>query len=114
MFIRDFRSGHSQMQTIKTFHLTSASSEVELAERSLPSVSGAELVRALTIAGAVVVGEADHGTLLRVVRHLVFVRNAHAIDHWTLVDALRAAGITPARFRELIDEIASAVRSKVG
>ena len=69
---------------------------------------------ALTAVGAAVVGQADHGTLLRAHRRLVFVRSTHAVDHWTLVDALRAAGIPPARFREILDEIALAARAKVG
>jgi hypothetical protein len=38
------RSGNSQARTIKSFHLGYASSDVELAEASLPPVSGAELV----------------------------------------------------------------------
>jgi hypothetical protein len=114
MFIRDFRSGNSQARTIKTFHLGAASSEVDLAEASLPPVSGAELVTALTIAGAVVVGQADHGTMLRAQRRLIFVRNTHSVDHWMVIDSLRAAGIPPARFRELLAEIASAIRTRVG
>jgi hypothetical protein len=73
------------------------------------AVSGDELRTVLLRSGARLVARQGHGDLLEVRRHLVFVRGSQVLPSADLVDALRMAAITPARFLEMIGELRAQV-----
>ncbi|HEY8091529.1 MAG TPA: hypothetical protein VIF09_26875 [Polyangiaceae bacterium] len=66
-----------------------------------PPATSAELVNALVRAGGVVLARQPHGVMVQIRKRLVFVHAAHWVTEATMTDALRAAGLTPARFAEL-------------
>lgn len=60
-----------------------------------------ELIAVLIRAGGCVLSRQGHGVLLKVRHHLVFIPATPRVPECTLADALRTAGLTPARFLEL-------------
>jgi hypothetical protein len=60
-----------------------------------------ELVRIVLALGGRVIARPLHGVLLEVRRHLMLVPSTHFVAEAALVDVLRAAGLSRARFEEL-------------
>lgn len=67
----------------------------------LPRVRTEELIAILLGLGARILARPPHGHLLEIHERLVFVPSRLFVPDPALADALRSAGLSPARFQEL-------------
>lgn len=71
------------------------------ARPSLPATTSEQLLSALLHVGGHVISRQPHGVLLKVRQRLVFIPSTPWVSEGTVVDALRAADISPDRFLEM-------------